>query len=96
MKTKFLAMIFALTMLTSISAEEAEHRIYVNPSSVVILDEGFYVEVENEMTGFSSLNIDANGMYVLPSHKLASEWMCGCGWINNYDSQFCRKCGRWR
>lgn len=97
MKNKIFAMMFALVSLTTfLGAEEIEEKIYIDPSSVVILEEGFYVDVDNVMMGFSSINIDASGMYVLTSHKLSRDWICKCGWRNNYDSLHCRNCGRWR
>lgn len=60
------------------------------------MESGFYTEIDNEIVGFSSINIDSSGMFVLTSQRLAREWICRCGWVNNFDSLHCRNCGRWR
>jgi len=65
MKSKIFALIFALLSFTTfLCAEEVKDRIYVNPSSLVVLEDGFFVEINNEIVGFSSINIDAHGMFV--------------------------------
>ena len=84
------------SLIGCLNAVEAQEKIYVNPASLVVLEEGFFVDINNQMIGFSSINLDEAGMYVLTSHKLGRDWMCSCGRMNNYDSQYCRSCGRWR
>ena len=69
---------------------QVDDKIYLNPERIIIAENHFFINVENNAMPVSALYTDANGIYLSVKKESEKGWTCPvCGYYNPPERYIC-------